>query len=81
VPRRQRLLRLHQEVTALRGQLTAIREEAAGLAAIEGTRRLAPAERRRAAQLKLHAEGARLELQRLRAAVAETLEEGRSEVV
>jgi hypothetical protein len=76
--RRRRLLRLQQEMAALRGQLTGIRDETGRLAAVEATRSFTSAERRRVAQLKLHAEGVRLELQRLREAVAETLREGRA---
>jgi hypothetical protein len=72
-PRRQRLLRLQQEVATLRGRLTALREETARLAAVEVVRPFTPLERRRVAQLKLHAEGTRLELQRLRTAVAALL--------
>ena len=75
-PRRRRLLRLRQEVTALQGQLTGIRDETARLVAIEETRPFTPAERRRVTRLKLHAEGVRLELQRLRAVLSETLREG-----
>jgi hypothetical protein len=71
--RRQRLLRLQQEVATLRGRLTALREETARLAAVEVVRPFTPLERRRVAQLKLHAEGTRLELQRLRTAVAALL--------
>jgi hypothetical protein len=80
VQRRQRLLRLHQEVAALHRQLTGIREETTRLAAIEGTRFFTPAERRHVAHLNVHAEGVRLELQRLRGAVAETLSAGHSGV-
>ena len=77
-PRRWRLLRLQQEVTALQGQLTSIREETGRLVAIEQTRSFTSAERHRVAQLKLQAEGVHLDLRRLRAAIADTLQDGRS---
>jgi hypothetical protein len=76
--RRRRLLRLQQEMRTLHEQLTAIREATAQLAAVEATRSFTSGERRRVAQLKLQAEGVRLELQRLREAVAETLQMGRA---
>ena len=61
----------------MQGQLTALREETAQLATVEERRSFTQAERHRVAQLKLHAEGIRLKLLRLRAAVEDALREGR----